>query len=220
LFVWVRLCSKTRCLCMWVCGSLYIYYYIWAADSRTCVCIGPDTGARKVHDGFWRAAKICGPFDLLCVPTPPYIPPYFCVCTLTHKCVRSYFMHYTHAHTDTHTHHTHTHTHPHTHTHICRKYGCRWSSFSGGNVLIYIYIYIYSYSSLVVKAKSFVYIALSPSLFLFFARATHLHGVRNAFKTTQTPMPLPSTLKSSSSTVYTTLHHIYLHSSCVCDPSW
>lgn len=35
-----------------------------------------------------------------------------------------------------------------THTHICRKYGCRWSSFSGGDVHnIYTYIYIYSFSS-------------------------------------------------------------------------
>lgn len=81
LLVWVR--SRT-------------YTYIRAADLRTCVCIGPDTCARKVHDGFWRAAKICGPSDLLCVPAPPCTT--VCVYTHTHTLVRSYFTLRTHTH--------------------------------------------------------------------------------------------------------------------------
>jgi len=112
LFVWVRLCAKTRCLCMWVCGSLYILLYMGGRFANVRV-YWTGYGREK---GPWRFLT-CGE-DLWTVrpfvcPYTAVIPPYYCVCTLTHKRARSYFMLYTHAHTDTHTHHTH--THPQTH---------------------------------------------------------------------------------------------------------
>lgn len=152
-------CKDAMSAC--VCGSLYIYiydYYIWAADSRTCVCIGPDTGARKVHDGFWRAAKICGPSDLLCVPTPaPHTHPrtlqqqqsvysHISACEAILCCIRS-------------------------HTHILYIEEIRLSvelflseSVEGGCIYIRTHVWWW-------KRRVSVCIALSrPSLFLFFAR--------------------------------------------------
>lgn len=128
---------------------------IWAVDSRTCVCIGPDTDTRKVHDGFWRAVKICGLADLLCIPTQAR--------------VRSYF----------------------THTRVHRKCGCRCrNSLSPQGGAAYIRES---------GGESGVFRTLSvPARSLF---CSHTHGVRNAFKTTQTPPTL---------WLVVTVHHVYI----------
>jgi hypothetical protein len=82
-----------------------------------------------------------------------------------------------------------THTQTHIYIYVGNTVVGGALSQKGGCIYIYICTQVVWW-----KRRVSVYIAFSLSLFLFFARATHIHRVRNAFKTTQTPMLLPSTL--------------------------